>query len=413
MSEGEEGSKEEAIAIAEEMLIDNPADYERVQKETGLSLKTIYGIKGKLRKEGRLPIDKGVEKKEEGSSGAIAPEEQMYDEMRAVLEEELDITPGIGTGKVREYILNRFNSEAVYKTNPTELYFLIGKAGPKVEDYMIREIVTRVFNVTKNYNIDRMKLGAYMPRNFSSQLDMPFPFFDQGGMRGYNMPQGGYYYTREQVDELVRKEREQSKLDSLTDTVKKLAETVDRLSKGDYQKVGSGIIEETFTDPERGQVTRKILPSGQTSTLDEIVKLKQAGLLGKDIDLEDVRRVVKEEIPPPSGESPTVTEMKTRLFETEKKYEEIKNQMNQEDKKRMEDLIKDLRDEVRSRSSTGWTDDGMRVINEGFQAVARKEPVKLVVDFLGKSPTPKEKVVESTASGGLGGKLSEKFVAQS
>ena len=396
------------------MLIENPDDYERIEKETGLTLKAIYGIKGKLRKDGRLPISKGEEKKgDETKSGGVAPEEQMYSEMKAVLEEELDITPGItSTSKSKEYILNRFMQEEVYRTNPTELFFLISKAAPQVKDWGVREIVTRVFNVTKNYNLDRMKLGAYMPRDWFSQPNMPsIPFYPERSS-GWGMSQG--YYTQEQFNEALRKEREQDKIDKLTETVTKLAETVDRLSKGDYQKPISGIIERTYVDPERGQVTERILPSGQSSESEYDKMLKMKEIMKSDLTPEQIRAIVKEEVPVQQGEPPALTEMKIRLNESEKKFEELKDKMNETDRKHLEDTINELKADIRAMGGgSGWHEDGMRVIGEGLSTIARKEPVKFIVQAISPAGSPREKVVESAASEGLSKKLPEKFVSPS
>lgn len=419
VSEKSSEKSKDANIIASEMLQSGETDIDRIVEETGLAKRVIYGIKGALRRDGKLPIVKEGGGREGGAKvggegGFVAPEEQMFADMRSVLVDELDITPGItSTSKSKEYILKRFDSEEVYKTNPTELFFLIGKAAPQIKDWGAREIVNRVFNVTRNYNLDRMKLGASMPRTWGSEAGMPYVQFpqSQGYERygQYGQPQYLNYYTREQVDEMIRRRDEKSNLDKLVETVTKLAEKVEKIGGGGA--ASQGIIEETYTDSEGKQVTRRILPSGHSSEseLDRMIKMKE--ILKSDLTPEQIRAIVRDETPSP-GESPAVTEMKTRLTEQEKRYEELKDKISAEDRKRLEETIKDLRDEIRSRSSTGWTDDGMRVLNEGIQAIARKDPVKVIAGLLEKKEAPKEKIVEEKAGEGLLQRLSKEHITE-
>ena len=119
-----------------------------------------------------------------------ALEERMYEEMATKLEVELDIAPGIGNKdqKVGAYVVNRFrDNPQTYGDNSSELYRLISSVS-KCKQEVVSEIVTSVYRVRTEYNLEGKRAIKMMPHTGPRN---PIYNYQQPDLYGQNqLPQG-------------------------------------------------------------------------------------------------------------------------------------------------------------------------------------------------------------------------------
>lgn len=124
-----------------------------------------------------------------------ALEERMYEEMANKLEVELDIAPGIGNKdqKVGAYVVNRFrDNPETYGDNSSELYRLITSVS-KCKPDVVSEIVTSVYRVRTEYNLEGKRAIRMMPHT-----DPRNPIYDYPQSYGQNQPPPGYVVVFDQ-----------------------------------------------------------------------------------------------------------------------------------------------------------------------------------------------------------------------
>jgi len=113
-------------------------------------------------------------------------------------------------------------------------------------------------------------------------------------------------------------------------------------------------------------------------------------LFGKEeLTEEKIRSIIREGKGKPLEELPAVKELKERLEENKKAYEALKKRMEAEERKRLEDTIKDLRskiDALATRPSGEYKEDEYRLLSDALSNLAgvlkEKKPAEAVREIL-------------------------------
>lgn len=156
------------------------------------------------------------------------PEEQMREEMAALLKNELSSAPNMsGESKVAEYIVKRFKEDPSLMADPNHLMYVIMRAGPKIPTDVVQWIVHQVFNVKNKYPLARIQAvrdftytnpygqqpmgGANMGNMNMAQT----PWFNQSNQSGINqqvpsqmMPPSGDSELKKMIEEQSKEMKE-------------------------------------------------------------------------------------------------------------------------------------------------------------------------------------------------------------
>ena len=173
------------------------------------------------------------------------------------------------------------------------------------------------------------------------------------------------------------------------------------------EKVVLPLVDEKGTlvrDEKTGEVKTITVPSNMTPFI-------MTGMR-RGLTEDDIRKIVREEAKPPE-ETPTVKELKSRLDKAEERYDELKETMEAEDRKRIEDTIKGLQGEIktlRSRPAGQYSEDTFRLLDSTLNRLADilegRKPSETLKDILlpqgvtGARP-PSEKASETERGGVL------------
>lgn len=223
----------------------------------GDSFDTEMGLRGHMNKHrdlGKAEKQKKKKRKEPERDFPIDPEQQMYDEMKETLKDEVSLAPG-GSDKGADYIAHRFESNNLYKKDDLKLYNLIKNVCPKMKNDIVNDIVDAVFDVKKAYN-----QGAGMQRKRSHSHDVQ----EEGGRQssiysGRNTRSSNYGrrpYGRdsqepadeediqkkieEKAQELFEKKmeekRREEKMDRLERQIANMGEKIETLAREGFKK---------------------------------------------------------------------------------------------------------------------------------------------------------------------------------
>lgn len=264
------------------------------------------------------------------------------------------------------------------------------------------------------------------------------------------------FVTRQELMEQREKEKEESRMEKLEGRISQLdkdfAGALERFTEQITERIEKVKPEEKreqmvrvqepvldaqgrpVVDKDGKLVTRTVTgPASQVTGESELDKLlKYQKVLNpkqkSEISLEDVRRVVKEETKPEAltpekvreivrkegkpEKSELTTRLEQRLDASEERYEELKDRMEAEDRKRLEDTISDLRNRLDSMIMGGgpgeWKSDEVRLLASTIDRLGsvleKKKPVETLKDVLipkGMPPAARE-VPPKTRSGILG-----------
>lgn len=430
-------SEEDRKKLAVQLLLEDVPEDEIIEA-TGLRKRQVWGIKGSLVKSGELKKEVEASEGLEEEEIIVAPaEEQMYSEMASTLEGVLKSTPGVSSNS-RNYIINSFNANPRHKDDPQSLHFLIQQVCPKVNNFIIGEVVRSVFQVREKYpqlaggslgampyyDFQRRQQGVmpsyvgYVPQN----QFMNHPSYGPGPYPSVMGPRGGVItevQVQKRVDDAVSKAvgklNEERKLDSLK---KEIEELKDLIKKGGEKKAEAQVTRRKYD--ESGAVVEEYIgpvSSFKETDFDKFIKFQQAS---PSLSLEDVRKVVKDEIPQGPSKDPELAKLEERFEQATKAIEDLKDSISEKERNRLEDQLTKLEtkmDALRGeRKVDAYQDDTMRLMADIGGRIADKAPVKEILTTVKElsrtSASPVEKLVEKDSTEGLLDRLDERFVTE-
>jgi len=355
------------------------------------------------------------------------------------LQKVLELAPGVGS-KAVPFILHKWDVNARVRDDPQELFNTLHmEAGLKPNT--AQSIVKDVFSVEEEF-ADLLEKRGEVPIFFRPRsLDYGY------GPSGYTYgPTGyGYGYQHERYrgqpgqpqpfltrDEFLAMEREreerrrrEDEVKGLRDSHKALSERVEKLDrdlaaamstsfkeleeklteriegvKGAYEEVEVPIDAQGNPCPPEEAVSvkriRRPVTAGGESFVDQYTKLRQAGLIptSKEITEDTIRRIVREEKPPPESEE--VKALKASLQESREKIDELEDKMEAKDRQLLLDKISGLESRLAGLGglSGEWKSDEMKLIagaiKELAETIRAKEPMETVKEVLlpGSSSPP-------------------------
>jgi len=236
------------------------------------------------------------------------------------------------------------------------------------------------------------------------------------------------YLTREEFLRLMEEEREKSKIDRLEERInqidKSFANTLSSLKDDilkrfeEYRRPDlQYVVEEIPVDkdgkpcpPDKAVTVKRVhrpptVPTVEREDfLDKLIKLKQSGIIGKEIDENTIRRIIKEERRP--EESEEVKALRAQLNDSRKAIDDLKGMIEAKDRQALVEKLNSLENRLNTIATVGgeWRTDEMKVlassIHELADIIKGKRPLETAKEILvppGVTPTrpPSEMAGES------------------
>jgi hypothetical protein len=368
---------------------------------------------------------------------------------RERLRKVLDLVPGVGN-KVIPFILHKWDVNTRLRDDPNELFNMLNfEAGLKPN--VATSIVKDVFSVEEEF-ADLLQRRGEQPifmGPHAPQMGQQF-FGGYGGYGGYGYGTwtpsppfstagspvqygagpvqygtgGAPFLTREEFYRMQREADEKDRLSKMESEMRSLREEIPKMIRESLPRTE----EETDYVVEEIPVDRSgnpCPPDKAVSILTRRVPFRDRGLTAEDVrrivqesqarlTAEDVRRIIREERGEKSPEeSPMLRELKAKLESVTDKYEDLKERMESDERKRMLDTINQLRDEISRVQMTGgdWkTDEGKAIgigldrIGRVLEEAAKKSPLDKVEKLLAppgvstEAPPPAEVGAEAKPS---------------
>ena len=221
----------------------------------------------------------------------LSPEEEMLEEMATTLQEELNLTPGTRHEKI-DWVVRYFRVNKKAQTDPRELYRVLARTFPNLDDEAINLIVDNVFAVRQEYmkehrgykpirqqpyggsGFGMMDFDADMPPSFDPQTFTMWIMYQMWKDMRNNTRTGGV--TREDLEQMLDAklykmlyEKAEEEKQRLYDTIGTLARQQPKTSGGwhddAYRIVGEELIPMvrewlTETKKNRAFILKRVLP---------------------------------------------------------------------------------------------------------------------------------------------------------
>jgi len=242
----------------------------------------------------------------------------------------------------------------------------------------------------------------------------------------------GNYLTREEFLKMREEEREKSKMDRLEERMnaidKSFANALSSFKDEVFKRIEDYrgpdlqyVVEEVPVDsegkpcpPEMAVSVKRIRrpPTVEREDfLDKFIKLKQAGILGKEkeIDESTIRRIMREEAERKTGESEEVRALRDQLNDSRKAIEDLKGAIEAKDRQLLVDKISGLESRLSAIATTGgeWRSDEMKVlassIHELGEVIKGKRPMEAAREILVPltPPPPASQMAGEVERGGV------------
>ena len=402
-------------------------------------------------KEGEVPPPESVEARQiVAQFGREGLNKLKRERLRAVL----GMAPGVGK-KAVPWIMHNWDVNARVRDDPMEFWRMLhDEIGLKPNT--ATSIVKNVFSLEEEFADLLYQRGErpvfFSPPGYGYRAPSAFGW-------GYGRPQPQMILRQPLVQpptqhspgapfgwpsqpfysaEDLRKAREEAQRE---ERLKKVEEASASISKnvGDLMEKLPGMISDAIPQPERGyveeripldskgkpttpdkavslKVTRKPITEEGKTMLRQFTELKEAGLILTPKEAMDMMEDMMEKRKPAIEsieEHPTFKSLKEGLEKTEERYNELKETMEAEDRKRIEGTIKELRDELkalRSRPAGQYSEDTFRLLDSTLNRLADilegRKPMEAAKELLlppGVSSTkpPSEKAGAEERSGVL------------
>jgi len=245
------------------------------------------------------------------------------------------------------------------------------------------------------------------------------------------VPPAGNFLTREEFLRLREEEREKSKMDRLEERInaidKSFADALSSFKDEVFKRIEDYrgpdyVVEEIPVDsegrpcpPEMAVSVKRIRrpPTVEREDfLDKFIKLKQAGIIGKEkeIDENTIRRIMREEANRRTGESEEVRDLRDQLKESRKAIEDLKGAIEAKDRQLLVDKINGLESRLSAIATTGgeWRSDEMKVlaasIHELGEVIKGKKPMEAAREILvplTPPPPPASQMAGEVERGGV------------
>lgn len=408
-------------------------------------VETPTGITYRCPKCGRMvrPVERGGGEEEKEEKEIAPPDVEARKFVVSYLVERLDSVYGIDKKKVAP-IAETVRDNPQIALNQAALYWHIKQLAAQANNYQLYLFISGLFNKLHEKGL---LAGAQpwpvmgMP---GQQQQIAFPMFpqQQSMQQPFNpfspftpfqqqerLPQTQEEFddlserrTRRRRDEERREEEHKRQMALLDAELKNLTE-----SKG---KSAANVV--TIVEPmrdgegnllkdEKGNVLfRKITGPreqvrGSTSD-DEFVKFKRYKELFKsDLDEAKIRAIIKEEVPAKEAgdESLTAEDVRDAAKEAALSVVAVTKQEEKEERRHKE-VIEAIAQSGSSKVVAGYKDDAYRLIGQGLTEIAKKEPIKIIIEGAEKilKVTPAAKELEEGAREGIFTRVHPKFVAE-
>jgi len=247
------------------------------------------------------------------------------------------------------------------------------------------------------------------------------------------VPPAGNYLTREEFLRLREEEREKSKMDRLEERVnaidKSFADALSSFKDEVFKRIEDYrgpdyVVEEVPVDsegkpcpPEMAVSVKRIRRPATVERedfLDKFIKLKQAGILGKEkeIDENTIRRIMREEAERKPRESEDIRVLRAQLNESRKAIDDLKETIKAKDRQLLVDKISSLESRLSAIATTGgeWRSDEMKVlaasIHELGDVIKGKRPMEAAREILvpissPPPPPPASQIAGEAERGGV------------
>lgn len=258
------------------------------------------------------------------------------------------------------------------------------------------------------------------PQQPQQQQQFMWPLVSTGGQPGVALqPPPPGYYSKEQVDELIEKRDQKRDIEDLKDTVAGLREEIPKLIKENIPQTQMGTEYEeeiTYLDAENKPVPREqathyktikrpisTRQSADFKALEGKIDSLQQSIQDKKVEaLTAEVKELKEAKAQPATEDPKLKELKDEILATRKELQETKDKISAEDKKRLEDKIGSLENQMgnlNARLASSGVNSPEGVMSTAITTFGNRKPGEKAIDMVREilapgvvAPVPQEVV---------------------
>lgn len=336
---------------------------------------------------------------------------------RRIVEKYIQNAPGLGE-KTSEWILNLWDADENIRRDPNSLHRALLDAGAKPNiAYRIGSAINSLYREYYPLVETNQQLATFgdfghgrVPGFLLNQNNW------QGFRQGFNPYSGGSgathppgYVSRDELQRMLderdrrhqqelEKRETEHKMESIEKKVEDIRNDLPRIvresmpASQDIEEIEMPVDENgkpTTPDKAVSVVTRR-RPSGSSTTdpLEIIDKLAKLGVFGSksNITADEVRKIVSE-----SKESPAVAKLEEQLKEMNKRYDDLKDKMSEDQKKRMAEQIQGLENKIdglKSSLASSGVNSPEGVLATGLQELGKRKPMGEVRDIVRDLFTP-------------------------
>jgi len=344
----------------------------------------------------------------------------------------LGSAPGVSK-KTRAWIIQQWDTDESIRRDPNMLYNVLTESG--VQDriaWRITNAINALFNELSPLLEGPPPLFPAMrtpvpQRGFWPSMAHPVqrgypslplrsypqqPQYPYGYGQPYGAPSQQFYTAedlrreREETEREHRLRKVEEKTSEITRTIESLGSQLTRsinelkntlvTPQGKYIEEDIAVDENLNPcDPAKAVTVitrRRPVEEKKESLLDTLSKLKDAGLI---LTPNKISEVVRQVVPQQPAKPPEVEKLETKLEEYSKKLEEMKEKMEREKVERIKEQLertseelKTHRSEITSQPKGEYREDQFRLLDTTLREVAKREPIKVVVELAEKALLP-------------------------